>query len=186
MPNKFTTRIESQTKAELERQARERKLKKRAAEPADKQEQESAPSETSGRQTPAPQRDITPPPPEDTPESQPDAQELPDEQNHQTQPGEPAEASAVETAAPPEPSHEPDTPQPQQRARAKAPRQKNAPINPELLQGFVIQDEGRRAKNKTFYLDEQVIDAIKQAAADKNVTESRLVNDIFRQLLGLR
>lgn len=54
-----------------------------------------------------------------------------------------------------------------------------------LLQNFIIQDEGRKAKNKTFYLDDDVIKAIKQAAAAKKVTESKLVNDIFKQLLGL-
>ena len=43
----------------------------------------------------------------------------------------------------------------------------------------------RNAKNKTFYLDSELIEAIKRAAQAQGVTESRLVNDVMRSVLGL-
>lgn len=41
----------------------------------------------------------------------------------------------------------------------------------------------RKAKNKTFYLDDSVIQAIKKAASDYHITESKLVNDILKKIL---
>ncbi len=41
------------------------------------------------------------------------------------------------------------------------------------------------AKNKTFYLDAAVIDALHRAAVAQKVTDSKLVNDILRKILGL-
>lgn len=43
----------------------------------------------------------------------------------------------------------------------------------------------RLAKNKTFYLDSDVINAIKVTAQKQSVTDSKLVNDILRKVLGL-
>lgn len=53
------------------------------------------------------------------------------------------------------------------------------------LDDFIIRDEGRNAKNKTFYLDTAVIQAIKKAATAQKVTESKLVNDILKKILGI-
>ena len=43
----------------------------------------------------------------------------------------------------------------------------------------------RQAKNKTYYLDEQVIEAVSAYAQQENLPESRLVNAILKQALGL-
>lgn len=51
------------------------------------------------------------------------------------------------------------------------------------LDAYLIRDGGRKAKNKTFYLDGAVIQAVKRAAAAKHVPESKLVNDILKKIL---
>lgn len=43
----------------------------------------------------------------------------------------------------------------------------------------------RIAKNKTFYLDSDVIDAVRNTAKQQKVTDSKLVNDILRRVLEL-
>lgn len=43
----------------------------------------------------------------------------------------------------------------------------------------------RQAKNKTFYLDGDVIIAIKTTAKAQGVTDSKLVNDILRRVLDV-
>jgi len=43
----------------------------------------------------------------------------------------------------------------------------------------------RTAKNKTFYLDEAVITALRKTAKEQNVTDSKLVNDILRHVLNV-
>ena len=43
----------------------------------------------------------------------------------------------------------------------------------------------RSAGNKTFYLDSEGVAAIKLTATTQSVTESRLVNDILRTVLGI-
>ena len=53
------------------------------------------------------------------------------------------------------------------------------------LTAFIVRDEGRSAKNKTFYLDAAVIDALHRAAVAQKVTYSKLVNDILKKLLGV-
>lgn len=50
---------------------------------------------------------------------------------------------------------------------------------------YLRRDNQRLAKNKTFYLDSDVIEAIKTTAKSQNVTDSKLVNDILRRVLGL-
>lgn len=52
------------------------------------------------------------------------------------------------------------------------------------LDAFLNPSENRQAKNKTFYLDTAVIDAIKQAATANHMAESKLVNDILKKVLG--
>lgn len=44
--------------------------------------------------------------------------------------------------------------------------------------------EERNAKNKTFYLDDSVIQAIKKAASNYHITESKLVNDILKKIFS--
>lgn len=58
-----------------------------------------------------------------------------------------------------------------------------APL-PDLSQ-FISPQAERVAKNKTFYLDQEVIDALHQAAKAQNMTDSRLCNEILRGVLGL-
>ena len=53
------------------------------------------------------------------------------------------------------------------------------------LAGLISHSEGRKAKNKTFYLDTSVIEAIHKAAVSQKVTESKLVNDILKKILGV-
>lgn len=53
------------------------------------------------------------------------------------------------------------------------------------VSGYLIREHQRAAKNKTFYLDGDVIEAIKSTARKQNVTDSKLVNDILRRVLGL-
>ncbi len=53
------------------------------------------------------------------------------------------------------------------------------------LSAFIIRNTERSAKNKTFYLDAAVIDAIKAAASAQKVTDSKLVNDILKTILGV-
>lgn len=75
-------------------------------------------------------------------------------------------------------------PQPQQPAPAPAPKA-SAYQMPEGLAELLTPAPQRSAKNKTFYLDAQVIDAIKTVAKKQKITESRLVNDLLRRVLGL-
>lgn len=51
---------------------------------------------------------------------------------------------------------------------------------------YIRREPQRMAKNKTFYLDGDVIDAIKKTARTQKITDSKLVNDILRQVLGIR
>jgi hypothetical protein len=55
---------------------------------------------------------------------------------------------------------------------------------PDISQ-FIRHDPQRVAKNKTFYLDADVIDNIKITAKKQRTTDSKLVNDILRKILGL-
>ena len=48
---------------------------------------------------------------------------------------------------------------------------------------YLSPSPARFAKNKTFYLDEDVISALKAAAQSQRVTDSKLVNDIIRTVL---
>ena len=93
-------------------------------------------------------------------------------------------AEQPEAAAAPAPkAAEPPAEQPAPRARAaRQPRPAAPPVD---LTEFIVRDEGRMAKNKTFYLDAAVIDALHRAAVAQKVTDSKLVNDILRKILGL-
>ncbi len=51
------------------------------------------------------------------------------------------------------------------------------------LSDYMILETERKAKNKTFYLDGAVIQALKRAAVTQHVTESKLVNSILKKIL---
>jgi hypothetical protein len=55
---------------------------------------------------------------------------------------------------------------------------------PDLTE-YIIYNEDRAAKNKTFYLDTQVIDMLHRAAVAQKMTDSKLLNDILKKVLGL-
>lgn len=69
---------------------------------------------------------------------------------------------------------------------AKAPvrSQEEAQEIPDLSQFINVTPE-RVAKNKTFYLDQEVIDGVRAAAKAQKMTDSRLVNEILRGVLGI-
>lgn len=62
----------------------------------------------------------------------------------------------------------------------KEPRKKTT----DLLDQYFVSPSSREAKNKTYYLDQRVIDGIHQAAKKRGVADSRLVNDILSKVLG--
>lgn len=53
------------------------------------------------------------------------------------------------------------------------------------LDAYIIKGNDRVAKNKTFYLDQNVIEGIKSAAKRQKVTDSKLVNDILKKVLAI-
>lgn len=53
------------------------------------------------------------------------------------------------------------------------------------LSAYLVPETPRLAKNKTFYLDTAVIEAVHEAATEQKITDSKLVNDILRKVLGL-
>lgn len=144
------------TKSVLERQAKEmRQHPARAAKPAGE-------GETPVQEAPA----------------APAAQEIPQAAPAAIPAEQPETATAPATKA-----AEPPAAQPAPRARAaRQPRPAAPPVD---LTEFIVRDEGRMAKNKTFYLDAAVIDALHRAAVAQKVTDSKLVNDILRKILGL-
>jgi hypothetical protein len=78
------------------------------------------------------------------------------------------------------------SPQEAENAAAQAftpiPVEGEAPAN---IHAYLTRDTQRVAKNKTFYLDIAVVDAVKRISHEQKVTESRLVNDILRGVFGL-
>lgn len=68
---------------------------------------------------------------------------------------------------------------------AKQPEKKSGlPMMPDIGE-YLRRDTQRLAKNKTFYLDADVIETVKSTAKAQKVTDSKLVNDILRRVLGL-
>lgn len=53
------------------------------------------------------------------------------------------------------------------------------------LDTFLLPEISRNAKNKTFYLDESVINALHKNAIERKTTDSKLVNDILKKILGV-
>jgi hypothetical protein len=71
----------------------------------------------------------------------------------------------------------------EKRRKDTAPQE--APDMPPDIRAYLTPGTQRVAKNKTFYLDEAVVDAVKRVAREQQVTESRLVNDILRNVFSL-
>ncbi len=71
----------------------------------------------------------------------------------------------------------------EKKASSKNPDQARQDISSEI--GALLQSETRKAKNKTFYLDMEVAQAVSQFAKENGVTESRLVNMLLRRDLGV-
>lgn len=102
--------------------------------------------------------------------------------------GEPTAAPTPEPQTTPEPPQIPapiTPPKPAVTAPAPSAEAKPAPAqdSADPLSAFIVRDNGRKAKNKTFYLDGAVIQAIRRAAAAQHVPESKLVNDILKKIL---
>lgn len=53
------------------------------------------------------------------------------------------------------------------------------------LKAYIDPNSQRNAKNKTFYLDAAVIEAVHRAAAAQKTTDSKLVNGILKKVLGI-
>lgn len=75
------------------------------------------------------------------------------------------------------------------RPQAQPPTQPPAETTPAApapdLSAYLDLRPARQAKNKTFYLDVEVIDAITHAARAQGLADSKLVNDILRRVLGV-
>ncbi len=72
----------------------------------------------------------------------------------------------------------------QQTPSAETPKKKiDPPPSSFQLDQILDIEEGRAAKNKTFYLDQAVIDAIHKTAKARCMTDSKLVNEILKKLL---
>lgn len=166
MANKFT-------KSVLERQAKE--MKARSSKPA---EEGSRPAVPAAPATAVPTSPVEPAPAEPQPPIQTEQPEPIPAASGTTPPADlpiPAEPAA------PSPSPAPEVPAGEGGAKPRATRKAAAPL-PDLT-AFIVRDEGRSAKNKTFYLDEAVIDALHRAAVAQKITDSKLVNDILKKIL---
>lgn len=51
------------------------------------------------------------------------------------------------------------------------------------LDQYIEKTQTRKAKNKTFYLDIAVLEALKKASENQKIAESKLVNDILKKVL---
>lgn len=120
------------------------------------------------------------------------AKEAKDARLHsKTAPTAPAEPQPLAAAEPnrntqPEKKTPSSIPAPTPPAPATTKRSSRAAASGQVdLSAFIIRNTERTAKNKTFYLDAAVIDAIKAAATAQKVTDSKLVNDILKKILGV-
>lgn len=82
-----------------------------------------------------------------------------------------------------EESEERQEEQMEKKASSKNPDQVQQDISSEIE--ALLQSETRKAKNKTFYLDIEVTQAVSRFAKENGVTESRLVNMLLRRDLGV-
>lgn len=59
----------------------------------------------------------------------------------------------------------------------------SAPVSNINIDDLFPQVEEKKGKNKTFYLEHDVMISIKKTAKSKKVSESKLVNDILKHVL---
>jgi len=98
-------------------------------------------------------------------------------------PAAPEQPIAEEIAVqPPAPAQTGELPPAPNQPKPPKPQEKGADID---LSAFLMPQNQRKAKNKCFYLDDDVINAIKTQSAKRKITESKLVNDILKSVLGL-
>ena len=73
-------------------------------------------------------------------------------------------------------------------ARGKKNLPKDETLNNDTLVDLssIIDIKEKSGKNKTFYLDEEVIKNIKKYAKSQKVSESKLVNDILKHVFKLQ
>ncbi len=76
-----------------------------------------------------------------------------------------------------------DAPKPEITREIPVPEEKREESSGLSLSDYMSLETERKAKNKTFYLDGVVIQALKRAAASQHVTESKLVNSILKKVL---
>lgn len=94
-------------------------------------------------------------------------------------------ASQTVSVPTPEPELQPSTPVAEKPRRRSEKSAKEPTANIPNLDAFIVREPSRTAKNKTFYLDAAVIEAVRRAAAAQKVTDSKLVNDILKKILGV-
>lgn len=168
MANKFT-------KSVLERQAKE--MKARSSKPAEEGIRPAIPI------TPAETAPTTPPEPTPADTQTISPPELPEPTPPESRTSSPQNPPKPETIPEPLPETVPAPPAGEGNIKPRPARKTAAPL-PDLT-AFIVRDEGRNAKNKTFYLDEAVIDALHRAAVAQKITDSKLVNDILKKILGV-
>lgn len=95
---------------------------------------------------------------------------------------EPAPA-AEEKEAPQEEAVQPASQPEKKRGRRASLGEVLGPV-PDLSQ-LLSKPQGRQARNKTFYLDAAVIEGLHKAAAAQKMTESKLLNEILKKILGI-
>lgn len=75
----------------------------------------------------------------------------------------------------------------ERRTSPAAPAPEAAPVTAHLtpadIPAVLGREKPRRATNKSYYLDEEVIAAVKHAAEAQHATESRFLNSILKALL---
>ncbi|WLC68507.1 hypothetical protein [Clostridium tagluense] len=50
----------------------------------------------------------------------------------------------------------------------------------------IIYKSSKNSKNKTYYLETSAIDEVKKIAKKQKISESKLVNDILKHVLGIK
>jgi len=78
-----------------------------------------------------------------------------------------------------------DATKPETTRETPIPKEKKEENSSLVLSDYMSLETERKAKNKTFYLDGAVIQALKKAATAQHVTESKLVNSILKKILLL-
>lgn len=104
-------------------------------------------------------------------------------ENIETKPNPRAKLSSPKETTEPIPIKEPE-PQLEQETIPTEPKQAPPTHQPLAdVSDYLQREPTRQAKNKTFYLDGDVIKAIKATAKAQGVTDSKLVNDILKRVL---